>query len=99
MLEAWDLELVILTCGATGAWMVTSDDSSYVDAPLVEVVSTVGAGDSFTAAAVMGYLNGNALDDVNRHAARVAAYVCTQRGAVPPLPDHLANRFTTTPES
>jgi fructokinase len=49
------------------------------------VVSTVGAGDSFTAAVVMGMLHGKPLDEINRHANAVAAYVCCQRGAVPPL--------------
>jgi sugar/nucleoside kinase (ribokinase family) len=52
----------------------------------VEVVDTVGAGDAFTAAMTMGFLAGLPLDEVNRRANAVAAYVCSQRGATPALP-------------
>jgi sugar/nucleoside kinase (ribokinase family) len=37
----------------------------------------------------MGLLAGRDLDAVHRHAARVAAYVCTQPGATPTMPEEL----------
>ena len=53
------------------------------------MVDSVGAGDSFTATLIAGLLRGLPLDCINRHGNRVAAYVCSQRGATPALPDFL----------
>lgn len=83
------LKLVVLTLGPEGSLMVTSEDSSFSEASPAEVVSTVGAGDAFTAATIMGFLNGNSLADINKNANDLAAFVCTQHGAVPELPDSL----------
>jgi fructokinase len=55
-------------------------------APRVEIVDTVGAGDAFTAALLVGILAGGAFDEVSRRANAVAAYVCSQAGATPPIP-------------
>jgi fructokinase len=55
----------------------------------VSVVNTVGAGDSYTAALVLGMLRDLPLDMTNSWANRVAAFVCTQPGAAPKLPEHL----------
>lgn len=89
LVEAYCLELAILTCGEKGALMVTPTGSSFVAPVATDVVSTVGAGDAFTAATVVGFLEGRSLEDINRHANRVAAFVCTRQGAVPPLPESL----------
>ncbi len=89
LLDHFALRAAVLTCGPRGAWMITPEGSSFASPPPVDVVSTVGAGDAFTAAVVMGLLAGNPLDEVNRRANAIAAYVCTQRGAVPPLPARL----------
>ena len=83
------LERFVLTCGGRGALMLTPEGSSFCEPPAVEVVSTVGAGDSFTATVVKGLLEGRPLAEINRHANAVAAFVCSQRGAVPPLPPEL----------
>jgi hypothetical protein len=37
----------------------------------------------------MGLLKGNGLDHINEHAGCIAAYVCSQSGATPGLPDGL----------
>ena len=63
-----------------------------------EVVDTVGAGDAFTAALMMGWLHGHELDTINRHACEVAAFVCSQSGATPELPLRL-RRATTEPHN
>jgi fructokinase len=56
------------------------------------VADTVGAGDAFTAALVLGWLRGRDFDDAHAAAAEVAAYVCTQPGATPALPEALRQR-------
>jgi len=55
----------------------------------IKVQDTVGAGDAFTATLVIGLLQGIDLEIINQHANRVAAYVCSQSGAVPSLPPEL----------
>ncbi|MDP6523932.1 MAG: carbohydrate kinase [Kiritimatiellia bacterium] len=89
IIEKYELELAILTCGPEGALMMTSGESNCAVPPRGSVVSTVGAGDSFAAATVMGFLKGRSLVDINKHANELAAYVCTQHGAVPVLPAEL----------
>lgn len=90
ILKNFDLKLAILTCGSKGALMVTEDEESFEIPPKPKsIASTVGAGDSFTAAAIIGYLNKNELNKINQHANAVASYVCTQMGAVPILPKKL----------
>jgi fructokinase len=59
-------------------------------APRAEVADTVGAGDAFTAALLVGILAGRALDEVNERANAVASYVCSQPGATPPIPAELS---------
>jgi len=63
----------------------------------VKVVNTVGAGDSFTTALVLGLLRKMDLDAINTLANEVARYVCSQAGAMPSLPVELARKFSTTP--
>ena len=66
-----------------------------VEVPGLSVVvkDTVGAGDAFTAALVLGRLRNDPLDRINRRACEVAAYVCSQAGATPPLPEELKRQF------
>lgn len=84
-----NLRLVALTRGAKGAILLTEDSLSECDGFAVEVKDTVGAGDAFTAAMTLGLLMGHELGRINEHACRVAAFVCSQDGAAPKLPDDL----------
>ena len=61
----------------------------------VEVADTVGAGDSFTAALALGVLAGWPLDEVHHRASEVAAYVCSQPGGTPELPERLRAPFSS----
>jgi fructokinase len=58
-------------------------------AVVAEVADTVGAGDAFTAAIALGLLKGMGLDEINGLANQLAAYVCSQSGATPKLPESL----------
>ncbi|MBL7115161.1 MAG: carbohydrate kinase [Kiritimatiellae bacterium] len=89
IIEKCDLKLAILTCGPKGALMMTPEESNFTVPPDEPVVNTVGAGDSFTAATIMGFLKGRSLEEINKHANELATYVCTQHGAVPELPESL----------
>lgn len=90
ILGAYPLQLVALTRGANGATLLRSDgERSDLPAPRVAVADTVGAGDAYTAALCIGLLNGKSLEAINHWATQVAAYVCSQPGAAPHLPDNL----------
>ena len=86
LLDRYHLRMLILTCGVNGSHIFTSGDISYQATPQVEVVDTVGAGDSFTAAFVASIIRGESVAEAHRRAVKVSAYVCTQAGAMPLLP-------------
>ncbi len=80
---------VLYTLGKDGA-KIYIDGKSYGFKPdPIKPVSTVGAGDSFTARAVMGLLMKEDPAVLIAKACEVASYVCLQEGAMPKLPDHL----------
>ena len=54
---------------------------------------------TFTAAVILGLLHGWPLAEINQRACAVAAYVCTQRGATPPLPEELRAPFIPREEA
>lgn len=85
--ERFDLRLAALTRGARGSLLVTAQDESEAAAPRTAIVDTVGAGDAFSAALLVGILSGVSLHDVNRRANAIAAYVCSQAGATPAIPE------------
>jgi fructokinase len=88
--ERFSLRLVALTRGAAGAQLL-SESGEHSDLPgqPTLVVDTVGAGDSFTAALVIGLLSGLPLATINAWGNRIAAFVSSQPGATPQLPDYL----------
>ena len=87
--ELFELKLVAYTRGPDGSLLV--GDGEFDDAAGLKavVVDSVGAGDSFTAALCMGVLKGWPLSKVNLFANNVAAFVCSQKGATPILPEHI----------
>jgi fructokinase len=98
--------LVVVTRGGEGSTAVTRHGRVDVPAPVVTVVDTVGAGDSFMSglidhlsqAGLLGAdrraeLRDAAPDDVRAmlsHAARIAAITCSRAGANPPTRADLA---------
>ena len=89
LLEKYNLKMLILTCGINGSYVFTSDEYSFLTTPKVEVADTVGAGDSFTAAFCASILKGKSMTEAHKLAVEVSAYVCTQHGAMPKLPESL----------
>jgi fructokinase len=85
----FDLRLAALTRGPRGSLLIAGGAEDDCPAPFTNVVDTVGAGDAFTAALVMGFLRRLPLDTINRHANAVASFVCSQKGATPVLPTSL----------
>ena len=92
LLAKYNLKMLILTCGVNGSYVFTPGNVSFVETPRVEVADTVGAGDSFTAAFVSSILSGLSIGEVHKLAVETSAYVCTQNGAMPVLPQSLKDR-------
>ena len=86
LIARYELDMLILTCGAIGSYVFTDSKESYVATPKVQVADTVGAGDSFTATIVAQLLLGKTIREAHEKSVAVSAYVCTQHGAMPLLP-------------
>jgi fructokinase len=89
----FDLKLIALTRAEHGSLLYQLGTWSELPGRKIEVVDTVGAGDAFTAALVMGLLHQFTLDRIHGIAAEIASFVCTCRGATPSLPTHLRSVF------
>ncbi|MEA4984986.1 ATP-dependent 6-phosphofructokinase [bioreactor metagenome] len=89
LMQDYKLDIVVLTKGTEGSYVFTPIETSFLPTPLVEVADTVGAGDSFTAGFVASLLKGKSIREAHRKAVEISAYVCTQHGAMPLLPDSL----------
>lgn len=87
LLDRFALQLVCVTRGAAGSLLVSARESIEHAAPRIEVVDTVGAGDAFTAVLTCLYLDRRPLALIGSIANRLAAWVATQLGAMPPLPE------------
>lgn len=84
--ETYSLDYLALTKGETGSYLFGKNEVSFEPTPRVKVEDTVGAGDSFTSAMVMGILNQKPLKEIHQRAVELSAFVCTQKGATPLLP-------------
>ena len=83
LIGSFGLRLVILTKGPEGSEVITADKVIPQGVDDVEIVDTVGAGDSFTAAFTVAYLRGDTLAEAQRLASATASYVCSRKGAMP----------------
>ncbi len=90
------LRLLMLTRGPQGALLLRKQEpngdieaSDYPGFSLDAgtIADTVGAGDAFTAVGVLGFLAGEPLERINAFANEYAAYVCTQPGGTPEIPE------------
>ena len=92
ILGKYNLKMLVLTCGTNGSYVFAPGEKSFQPTPHVDVVDTVGAGDSFTGSFAAAILSGMPITDAHRLAVEVSAYVCTQQGAMPRLPQQLIQR-------
>ena len=93
LLAKYNLKMLILTCGTNGSYVFTPGVVSFQETPKVKVADTVGAGDSFTATFTAAILSGKPVPEAHKLAVEVSAYVCTQSGAMPELPEAFRERM------
>ena len=93
LLSKYNLKMLILTCGTDGSYVFTPGHVSFQPTPKVIVADTVGAGDSFTGSFTAAILAGKPVEEAHKLAVEVSAFVCTQSGAMPVLPDEIKARI------
>lgn len=89
--QRFQLKAVALTKGANGSSLLVGDELVSRPGSNLQIVDTVGAGDSYTAALALGLLAGHEPVRILESAHRIADYVCTQPGAMPPMPARVLN--------
>ena len=80
-----NLKIIIITLGEKGSFVydVLNGEAHSTDSEKVEVVSTVGAGDSFSAAFLYKYTVNALVPECLAAATRLSAFVVSQLGAIP----------------
>ncbi len=80
-----NLEIIIITAGDKGAYCydVFGEKKFFCESQKVEVVSTVGAGDSFGAAFLFKYFSGSDIKSCMEYASKISGFVVSNKGAVP----------------
>ncbi len=86
-----NLKIVIITLGKDGSYAYNATEGKdYYQCSIGDtVVSTVGAGDSFAAAWLTGFLDGAPIDECMRRASAVSGYVVAHLEAVPRYSEEL----------
>ncbi|PRX25287.1 fructose-1-phosphate kinase [Orenia metallireducens] len=75
------IEMVLVSLGAEGAILTTKEGTLKATPPEVEVVSTIGAGDSVVAAMAVAYLNDYKLEEMFRFAIAMSIATILRPGA------------------
>jgi len=83
LMEQFGLAEILITKGADGGTYYDTSKSINYNAQKVEVVDTVGSGDSFLAAFLSKKLAGETIADCLDFAAKVAGFITSQKGACP----------------
>lgn len=87
VLARFRLPLICITRGANGSLLLSEDEEHDHPGYRVKVRDAVGAGDAFTAGLVNQVLHGASLEQANDFANRMGAWVASNSGAMPRVPD------------
>ena len=83
-----NVETLIVTLGTDGSWVISRNlEETFCSVPKIKFKNAVGAGDAFTGAYIGSILAGKPQSIAHKTAVNVSAYVCTQDGAMPVVPD------------
>ncbi len=93
LLNLYNIDIVILTNGDKDSYIFTDKETSHLPTPKIKIADTVGAGDSFTAAFITSYIHDYNISKAHELAIEVSAYVCTQQGGMPILPEIYKQAF------
>jgi len=90
------IKLVLMTLGERGSVSYDCRGGEFIFCPAkkTEVVSTVGAGDSFGAAFIVGYMRTADISASMKMASQVSAFVVSSKEAIPKGTPSFAGKFT-----
>jgi fructokinase len=94
LIDEFKLSLVCITMGGHGSLLIGPSQVDRHPGVPTNVVDTVGAGDTFTAALAHYYLMGASLSVLNEAGNRWGAWMASQRGAMPKLEDAQRDALT-----
>lgn len=80
------VEIVIITLGASGAFLLANGKSEIIGAPKVEAVDTTAAGDTFNGALVVALSEGKTIQESIAFANKAASISVTRIGAQSSVP-------------
>ena len=83
LISDYNLDLLSITLGGEGAVLINKNDKHFHKEPAEKLVSTVGAGDAYSAILTIGYLSGWDLERINKSATKFASGICGIDGAIP----------------
>jgi len=83
LLKEYDLRYIIVTRGAQGASLYSTQGKIEIEALPVEVVDTTGCGDAFTAGIIYGMARRFSTHAMLKSAINLASQIAATRGAVP----------------
>jgi len=93
-------DLAVITKGSAGSLLTTPSASLSLPAAKSTVVDTIGAGDSYMSALILGLITRgtggyapSVLEQLGRTAAAAAAVTVSRAGARPPTGDELRSQF------
>jgi fructokinase len=90
--QRYQLRAVAVTRSSKGGLLIRGAEMSDLPGTPVTVADTVGAGDAYTAAMILGLLNWHDAASINAHAIAVASFACTQPGGTMTFPESLCLR-------
>jgi len=93
------LQLVAVTRGGHGSVLITRDEVDEHPGFPVKLADAIGAGDAFTAAMAHYLLRGSSLSTLNDAGNRWGAWVASQAGAMPALPDAIRDGISAAIEA
>lgn len=86
LLAQFELDMLVITSGEQGAWLVNAKGEIYESMPQAmtkPIVDTVGAGDAFSAIVMLGVLNNWDVAQTLARANEFASALCGIRGGAP----------------
>lgn len=75
------VDIVVITMGAQGAYVLSNKEDQMIPCPIVKAVDTTAAGDTFNGALVVGFSEEMSLVDAIEFANMAASYSVTKMGA------------------
>jgi fructokinase len=94
LIGEFQLALICITMGGNGSLLIGPSQVDRHPGVPAQVVDTVGAGDTFTAALAHYYLRGASLSVLNEAGNRWGAWMASQHGAMPKLEDTQRDTIT-----